>query len=228
MSIQQNLLSVRDMIGEAALRAGRDSASIGLVAVTKTQSVENIQMVVEQGVSDLGENRVQELLDKYPQIKGPVRWHLIGSLQTNKVRQIVDKVFLIHSVDRWALAEEIDLRARQHGLVSQILVQVNVSGEESKHGISPEDTPEFVRSLAGLPNLRVCGLMTMAPFYAEPETTRSVFTGLRKLAGEIDRLAIQGVSMEWLSMGMSNDYQVAIEEGATLVRIGSDIFNPRS
>lgn len=227
MTIQQNLQRVRDQIERATLKEGRDCQSVNLIAVTKTQPVENIQQVVDEGIVDLGENRVQELLDKVGEVTGQVRWHLIGYLQTNKVRQIVDKVYLIHSLDRWALAEEIDLRARQQGVVCQVLVQVNISGEESKHGISPEQAEDFISRLARLPNLRVCGLMTMAPFYSEPETTRGVFAGLKQLAEGIARLSIPGVSMEWLSMGMSNDYQVAIEEGATMVRIGSDIFNPR-
>lgn len=227
MTIQQNLQRVRDLIEQSVGKVGRDSESVKLVAVTKTQPVENIQQVVDEGIIDLGENRVQELVEKFGEIKGQVRWHLIGYLQTNKVRQIVDKVYLIHSLDRLALAEEIDFRARQRGIICQVLVQVNVSGEESKHGISPEEAAGFVTQLAGLPNLRVCGLMTMAPFYADPETTRGVFAGLSQLAKKIDQLNIEGVSMEWLSMGMSNDFQVAIEEGATMIRIGSDIFNPR-
>lgn len=227
MTIQQNLQRVRGLIEQAVRETGRDSESVKLVVVTKTQPVENIQQVVDEGIMDLGENRAQELVEKFSEINGPVRWHLIGSLQTNKVRQIIDKVYLIHSLDRWSLAEEIDLRARQHGIVCKVLVQVNVSGEESKHGISPEEAAGFLSRLALLPNLRVCGLMTMAPFYAEPETTRGVFAGLSHLAQAITRLDIPNISMEWLSMGMSNDFMVAIEEGATIVRIGSDIFNPR-
>lgn len=224
---EANLSQVRTQIAEAARRVSRSPEGITLVAVTKTISIDRIQRVVEAGVLDLGENRVQELVDKLPLVKGPVRWHLIGSLQTNKVKYIIDKVFLIHSLDRWSLAEEIDRRARQHGLQCRVLVQVNISGEESKQGLAPREAAEFIRKAATLPGIRICGLMTMAPFEAEAEATRPVFRGLRKLAEEISALNIPGVSMDVLSMGMSNDYQVAIEEGATLVRIGSEIFGKR-
>lgn len=225
--IKENLSRIQQYIDEAAGRVGRAGATVTLVAVTKTQPVENIQQVVDAGVLDLAENRVQELVTKFPLVEGDIRWHLIGSLQTNKVKQIIDKVYLIHSLDRWSLAEEIDQRAGQHGLVCRVLIQVNVSGELSKQGISPEEVPDFVRRAASLSGLSICGLMTMAPFFTEPEDTREVFRKLKDLAQSVANMNLPGVSMDCLSMGMSNDFQVAIEEGATMVRIGSDIFNPR-
>lgn len=224
---EDNLSRVCGQIAMAAGRASRTPGEITLVAVTKTISVDRIQRVVDAGVLDLGENRVQELLDKHPLVKGPVRWHLIGSLQTNKVKYIIDKVFLIHSLDRWSLAEEIDQKARQQGLRCQVLVQVNISGEQSKHGLGSREAVEFIRQAAGLKGIKICGLMTMAPFEAEAEATRPVFRELSLLAKEISSLNIPEVDMEYLSMGMSNDYQVAIEEGATLIRVGSDIFGKR-
>jgi pyridoxal phosphate enzyme (YggS family) len=221
---EDNLLQVGGQIAEAAKRVSRSPEEITLVAVTKTIPVDRIQRVVAAGVLDLGENRAQELLDKYPLVQGPVRWHLIGSLQTNKVKYLIDKVYLIHSLDRWSLAVEIDQRAKQHAIQCKVLVQVNISGEQSKHGLPPGEAVEFIRQAAGLTGIKICGLMTMAPFESKPEDTRPVFRDLSRLAKELTELNIKGVSMEYLSMGMSNDYQVAVEEGATLVRVGSNIF----
>ncbi len=227
MSLETNLQQVHSQIAAAATRASRDPTAVKLVVVTKTRTAELIQQIVDAGNLDLGENRVQELLEKYPLLQGPVRWHLIGSLQTNKVKAIIDKVYLIHSLDRWSLAEEINHRAQQLGMQCQVLVQVNISGEASKQGLPAEQAPDFLQKAAQLPGLRICGLMTMAPFETAAEATRPVFRKLRALAQQLDALQLPGVTMEYLSMGMSNDYQVAIEEGATIVRIGSEIFGPR-
>lgn len=226
-SEEANLADVKANIAAAAAKARPDRDSVTLVAVTKTIPAERIQRIVDAGVHDLGENRVQELTEKISLVEGPVRWHLIGTLQTNKVKYIINHVYMIHSLDRLSLAEEIDRRAREAKLVCRVLVQVNVSGEESKHGISPSEVISFVREAAALPGLRICGLMTMAPQTAEAEEARPVFRGLRELAAKVEREKITGVTMEVLSMGMSNDYQVAVEEGATMVRVGSGIFGPR-
>jgi len=224
-----NLKEVREEIDRAARRAGRNPAEVQLVAVTKTVSADRIIPVVQEGVVHLGENRVQELTDKYPLLPG-VKWHLIGHLQTNKVKYIIDKVHLIHSLDRWALAEELNKRAHTGGTINPlaVLVQVNVSGEASKFGLEPNLVPDFVKEAAALPGLRIMGLMTMAPYETDPERVRPVFRGLRLLAREVDRMGIPGVLMKHLSMGMSNDFPVAIEEGATIIRVGSSIFGART
>ncbi|AVX20985.1 hypothetical protein SAMN02745885_00492 [Carboxydocella sporoproducens DSM 16521] len=217
--IAVNLARVREEIRTAALRAGRRPEEITLVAVSKTVPPEGIQAALAAGVTDLGENRVQELLAKQPELPPGLRWHLIGTLQTNKVKYIIDRIHLLHSLDRWELAREISKRASARGLVLKALIQVNVSGEETKHGLAPGDVPVFYREVQELPGLQIEGLMTMAPFVADAEQARPYFRQLRELAREL--------GLKHLSMGMSNDYQVAIEEGATLVRIGSDIFGAR-
>ncbi|GAW30989.1 YggS family pyridoxal phosphate-dependent enzyme [Carboxydocella sp. JDF658] len=217
--IAVNLARVREEIRTAALRAGRRPEEITLVAVSKTVPPEGIQAALAAGVTDLGENRVQELLAKQPELPPGLRWHLIGTLQTNKVKYIIDRIHLLHSLDRWELAREISKRASARGLILKALIQVNVSGEETKHGLAPGDVPVFFREVQELPGLQIEGLMTMAPFVADAEQARPYFRQLRELAREL--------GLKHLSMGMSNDYQVAIEEGATLVRIGSDIFGAR-
>ncbi|MFZ5626002.1 MAG: YggS family pyridoxal phosphate-dependent enzyme [Bacillota bacterium] len=217
--IAVNLARVREKIRTAALRAGRRPEEITLVAVSKTVPPEGIQAALAAGVTDLGENRVQELLAKQPELPPGLRWHLIGTLQTNKVKYIIDRIHLLHSLDRWELAREISKRASARGLVLKALIQVNVSGEETKHGLAPGDVPVFYREVQELPGLQIEGLMTMAPFVVDAEQARPYFRQLRELAREL--------GLKHLSMGMSNDYQVAIEEGATLVRIGSDIFGAR-
>lgn len=225
--VLDNLESVRTQIAAAAGRAGRLPEEITLIAVTKTIDHKRIQQVVDQGANHLGENRVQELVDKYNHIQGTVQWHLIGTLQTNKVKNIIDKVAMIHSLDRWALAEEISKRAQGIGRKCPVLVQVNVSGETTKSGFAPQELADFISAAAKLPGIQIQGLMTMAPFVANPEETRPVFRELKRLATEIADLQVPGVAMQHLSMGMSNDYWVAIEEGATLVRVGSRIFGSR-
>lgn len=217
--LASNLARVRAAIRQAAARAGRRPEDITLVAVSKTVPPEVITAALAAGVTDLGENRVQELLAKQPQLPPGVRWHLIGTLQTNKVKYIIDRIHLLHSLDRWELAREISKRASVRGLIIRALIQVNVSGEETKHGLVPAEVPVFYREVRQLPGLQIEGLMTMAPLVAEAELARPYFRQLRELAQEL--------GLKHLSMGMSNDYQVAIEEGATLVRIGSDIFGTR-
>ncbi|MBM7867558.1 YggS family pyridoxal phosphate-dependent enzyme [Heliobacterium gestii] len=226
--LEENLDRVRQRIREAALRAGRRPESIRLLAVTKTVPVERIQQVVDAGVDLLGENRVQELLEKYPQVHGPVRWHMIGTLQTNKVKYIYDKVELIHSLDRLSLAQAIDHQASRFGRPIDCLVEVNVAGEETKHGVDRRDAISFIRDVMTLEGIHIRGLMTMAPYAEKPEEARPVFRDLYQLAREVEDLRLPRVDMEHLSMGMSNDFEVAVEEGATIVRIGSGLFGGRS
>lgn len=214
-----NLTRVREKIRQAALQAGRRPEEITLVAVSKTVPPAGIAAALAAGVTDLGENRVQELLAKQPELPAGVRWHLIGTLQTNKVKYIIGRIHLLHSLDRLELAREISKRATARGVIQKALIQVNVSGEVTKHGLAPADLPAFYREVQQLPGLQIEGLMTMAPLVADPEQARPYFRRLRELAWEL--------GLKHLSMGMSNDYQVAIEEGATLVRIGSDIFGAR-
>ncbi|MGQ9531198.1 MAG: YggS family pyridoxal phosphate-dependent enzyme [Desulfotomaculales bacterium] len=222
MNVVENLERVREAIKRAAARAGRRAEEIQLVAVTKGVPVAVIREVVAAGQTVLGENRAQELLVKHPQVPG-VEWHFVGSLQTNKVRTVIDKIALLHSLDRWNLALELDRRAQQQGTVVPVLIQVNVTGEASKHGIAPEEAGAFLRRVASLPGLAVRGLMTMAPLVRDPEEVRPVFRRLRQLARELQE-EVAGVEMKYLSMGMSNDFEVAVEEGSTLVRVGTAIF----
>ncbi|MDD2221213.1 MAG: YggS family pyridoxal phosphate-dependent enzyme [Clostridia bacterium] len=211
---------------EEAKKSPRAAAEVLMLAVTKTRTVEEIRAAVEAGYLELGENRVQELCDKYPQIAG-VRWHLIGALQTNKVKYIIDKVALIHSLDRLELAAEIDRQAAKHQLVMPCLIQLNLAKEETKAGLYREDLADFIKELAKYKNLRVEGLMTIGPPEEDPEAARPLFAELRALRDELAQQAYPHIKMKHLSMGMSHDYRVAIEEGATIVRIGSTIFGPR-
>ncbi len=220
--------AVRARIAAAASRSGRSPESVTLIAVSKTRTVEEIQAVLAQGITHLGENRVQELKEKWPFLQSGVTWHLIGSLQTNKVKQALEMASLIHSLDRDSLAEELSKAAARRGIPCEALVQVNVSGEESKHGISPSDLVPFLERVGALGHLRIRGLMTMAPQSDDPEAARPHFRRLRELADKVRRLGIPGVSMEHLSMGMSGDFEVAIEEGATLVRVGTALFGARA
>ncbi|MBC9783287.1 YggS family pyridoxal phosphate-dependent enzyme [Heliobacterium chlorum] len=225
--IVENLDRVRQKIREAALRGGRAPEEVQLLAVTKTVPVETIQQVVDAGQFRLGENRVQELLSKYPHVQGPVRWHIIGTLQTNKVKYIYDKVELIHSLDRLSLAEAIHKHAGLLQRSIDCLVEVNVSGEESKHGVPKQELVPLLRSLSSLDGVHIRGLMTMAPFVDNSEEIRWVFRELRQLSLEVRELNLARVEMQHLSMGMTNDYEVAVEEGATIVRVGSGLFGER-
>lgn len=222
-------LNINDVLGDirqAAARSGRDAAEIGIVAVTKTVPAENVREAVSAGLRILGENRVQELIAKYPLVEG-AEWHLIGHLQRNKVKYITDKVSLIHSLDSAALAEEIDRRMTSMGRIMDVLVQVNIAEDPKKHGIKANQVIDFVEAAAQLQGIRIKGLMTIGPYVSDPGEIRPVFRELRKLAENVKKMDLPGVDMRHLSMGMSNDYIVAIEEGATLVRIGSAIFGTR-
>lgn len=225
--IAEHLRKIEERIAQAALRGGRDPQSVRLVAVSKTKPAQAIADAFACGQRIFGENYVQELVGKQGELTQEISWHFIGSLQSNKVRQIAGMVDLIHSVDRLSLAKEIDRQWGALGKVCDILVQVNISREETKGGTSSEGLLDLVREVARLPHLRVKGLMTMPPFFDDPEGARPYFRRLRELAGEVAAAAIAGVEMRELSMGMSGDFEAAIEEGATLVRVGSALFGER-
>ena len=228
-NIRENIESIRKRIADAAKRAGRDADEIKLIAVTKTVDVDKVEEAIAAGALDAGENKPQELARKYEVLGDKIRWHQIGSLQTNKVKYIIDKVCMIHSLDREGLAEEIDKRASKIGRVIDCLVQVNISGEESKHGMSREEVEPFVRLVAEkYPNIKIKGLMTMAPFDAERDEIKKVFRDLKVLSDEINNMNIGNVEMKELSMGMTNDFEIAVEEGATMVRVGTAIFGKRN
>ncbi|MBJ6751310.1 YggS family pyridoxal phosphate-dependent enzyme [Geomonas anaerohicana] len=225
--IAEHLREIRERIAQAAVRAGRDPKTVRLVAVSKTKPAAAIAEAFACGQVIFGENYVQELVTKQPELPAEISWHFIGSLQSNKVRQIAGKVDLVHSVDRPSLAREIDRQWGALGKVCDILVQVNISREETKGGTSSEELLDLVREVAQLPHIKVKGLMTMPPFFDDPEGARPYFRKLRELADEVREAAIPGVEMLELSMGMSGDFEAAIEEGATLVRVGSALFGER-
>ena len=225
--IRERLEKVQNSISEAVKASGRDEKDVTLIAVSKTKPVEMIKEVYDAGIRDFGENKVQEIIDKYPKLPSDIRWHLIGHLQTNKVKYIIDKVCMIHSVDSLKLAQEISRQAIKHNVTADILIDVNVAGEDTKFGVKPEDTLSLCEKISTLANVRIRGLMTVAPFVDDPEENRAVFCTLRQLFVDIDAKNIDNVCMDCLSMGMSNDYTVAIEEGATFVRVGTSIFGQR-
>lgn len=227
MSVAENLGKIRERVRQAALRAGREPDAVRLVAVSKTKPAAAIEEAFACGQQIFGENYVQELVGKKGELPPEISWHFIGNLQSNKVRQIAGMVDLIHSVDRLSLAGEIDRQWGALGKVCEVLIQVNISREETKGGTSSDELFQLVRDAAGLPNLRVVGLMTMPPFFDDPEGARPYFRELRELAGKLEAAAIPGVEMRELSMGMSGDFEAAIEEGATLVRVGSALFGER-
>jgi pyridoxal phosphate enzyme (YggS family) len=227
MSVADNLKTVMDRIAFAAKRAGRDPSSVRLVVVTKTIDIERIREAVSSGATLLGENRVQEAKEKIEKL-GPIAcWHLIGHLQTNKAKYAVKLFDLIHSVDNLELAKEIDRQAAKIGKVQNVLIEVNIAGEASKAGMAVKEAPALAREIAKLKNVSIQGLMTMPPFSDDPEDSRPYFCVLRELAESIAKENNPGVSMQELSMGMSGDFEVAVEEGATMVRVGTAIFGER-
>ena len=199
-----------------------------MIAVSKTKPVSMLQEIYEEGIRDFGENKVQELASKYEEMPKDIRWHMIGHLQRNKVKQVIDKACLIHSVDSYRLAEEINIQAKKKNIVVPILVEVNIAEEESKFGIHREDAIQLVEEIAELENIRIEGLMTIAPYVEDPEENRQYFRNIKQLSVDIIRKNIDNVTMSVLSMGMTGDYTVAIEEGATLVRVGTGIFGARN
>ena len=226
--VAENYRYVLKKVEEACARSGRDPKDVTLIAVSKTKPIEMIEEAMEAGARVFGENKVQELCDKYEQLPKDLHWHLIGHLQRNKVKYIVDKAELIHSVDSLKLAEEISKEALKKNVEVNILIEVNVAEEESKFGVSVEETPVLVEEIANLPGIHIQGLMTIAPYTPDPEENRPVFRTLKKLAVDIKKKNIDNVCMDVLSMGMTGDYQVAVEEGATLVRVGTGIFGERN
>lgn len=230
MLITEKLQAVLHNISAAITRrTGKflTGQQVKLVAVTKNHSVPTIQQVVAAGVSAIGENRVQEALGKHPALDTNLEWHLIGHLQTNKVKQAVSIFDLIHSVDSERLVNEINRFAQKIGKVQDILIQVNVADEDTKFGISPSDTLQFAKLISHMPNIRLCGLMTIAPYCENAEAVRPLFREMYYLYEEINLLNLPNTNLKWLSMGMTNDYTIAIEEGANLVRIGTAIFGNR-
>ncbi|MCM1304269.1 MAG: YggS family pyridoxal phosphate-dependent enzyme [Lachnospiraceae bacterium] len=225
--IQQNLEQVRQTIQDACKRAGRDDKEVTLISVSKTKPLSMLREAYEAGARDFGENKVQELMEKIPEMPGDVRWHMIGHLQRNKVKYIVGKVFLIHSVDSLRLAEEISREAVKQGTEVDILLEVNVAEEESKFGATLEEAAELAVSAAKLPGIHIRGLMTIAPFVENAEENRQYFRKLKQLSVDIAQKNIDNVNMNVLSMGMTGDYPVAVEEGATYVRVGTGIFGER-
>ena len=228
MSIESNIEEVRARIRAGCERCGRDPEDVTLIAVTKLHEAEEMNEAIDCGITDIAENKVQEVLRKYDDVK-PATWHLIGHLQTNKVRQIITKVALIHSVDSLHLAREIDKRAAQNDLVMDILIQVNTAHEDSKFGVDPQEVDGLIEEIAETcPHVRVRGLMCIAPFEAEPEETRPFFRAAKEI---FDRWQAKGpsdrIDFRWLSMGMTNDFEVAIEEGSNMVRVGTAIFGSR-
>jgi len=227
VSIADNLGVIRERIAQAARACGRDPEEVRLVAVSKTKPAAAIAEAFRCGQRIFGENYVQELVSKSAELPEGISWHFIGNLQSNKVRQIAGLVAMIHSVDRLSLAREIDRQWGMLGKSCDILVQVNISCEATKCGTSSEELLDLVKEIAALPHLRVKGLMTMPPFFDDPEGARPYFKALKELAGIVETEAIPGVEMRELSMGMSGDFEVAIAEGSTLVRVGSALFGER-
>lgn len=226
--LKENLTFVENEIQAACQRSGRNREDVTLIAVSKTKPVEMLNEAYDFGVRVFGENKVQELADKYEVMPKDIHWHMIGHLQRNKVKYIIDKVDLIHSVDSIRLAETIEKEAAKHNITANILIEVNVAREESKFGLMPEELEEFIAKIAEFSHIHVKGLMTIAPFVDDPEENRPIFARLRKLSVDIAKKNVDNITMSILSMGMTNDYLVAIEEGATMVRVGTGIFGARN
>lgn len=226
--LTERLQSVEENIKKACEKAGRKREEVTLIAVSKTKPVEMLQEVYDAGIREFGENKVQEMCDKMEVLPKDIHWHMIGHLQTNKVKYIIGKTALIHSVDSLHLAQEISKQAVKHDVTCDILIEVNIANEETKFGIDAADTIQLVKEIAALPNLSIKGLMTIAPFVENPEDNRLYFRQIRQLSVDIMKENIDNVCMDVLSMGMTGDYMVAIEEGATMVRVGTGIFGERN
>ena len=226
--LKENLKEVQENILKACEKSGRNPEDVTLIAVSKTKPVPMPQEIYDENIRDFGENKVQELVEKYDELPQDIKWHMIGHLQRNKVKYIVDKVCLIHSVDSYRLAEEINIQAKKKNITVPILVEVNIAEESSKFGVHAEDAIALVEQIAQLENVRIKGLMTIAPFVENPEDNRQYFRNIRQLSVDIAAKNIDNVSMNVLSMGMTGDYMVAIEEGATMVRVGTGIFGERN
>ena len=227
MGIRENLDVVKACMKNACAACGRAADEVKLIAVSKTKPVPALEEAYAYGCRDFGENKVQELVDKYERMPKDIRWHMIGHLQRNKVKYIVDKVYMIHSVDSLRLAEEISKEAVKKGVTVSVLIEINVAQEESKFGTTCEEAYRLVEEASKLPNIIIKGLMTIAPYVENPEKNRQYFVGLHQLSVDISEKNIDNVNMNVLSMGMTGDYMVAVEEGATYVRVGTGIFGER-
>lgn len=225
--LHENLQDVEERIVKACQRAGRSRDEVTLIAVSKTKPVQMLEKIYRDGIRSFGENKVQELKDKEALLPSDIEWHMIGHLQRNKVKYIVDKVKLIHSVDSLRLAETIDKEAQKKGIVVDILLEVNVAQEESKFGLSVSEVLPLLEAIRDLHHIHVCGLMTIAPYVDDPEKNRNIFAQLKKLSVDITEKNIDNIDVGILSMGMTNDFEVAIEEGATMIRVGTAIFGER-
>lgn len=226
--IADNLKEVEERIRKAALTAGRDPSEVTLIAVSKTKPVPMLMEAYDEGIRVFGENKVQEIMDKYDEMPSDVSWHMIGHLQRNKVKYLIGKVKMIHSVDSLRLAEAIEAEAAKKDVVVPILLEVNVAEEDTKFGLPVNGVLPLVQQISAFPHLSVQGLMTIAPYVADPEENRPVFRQLKKLSVDIKEKNIDNIHMNVLSMGMTGDYEVAIQEGATMVRVGTGIFGARS
>lgn len=225
--INKNYLEVLHNVEETAQSSNRNTKDITLIAVSKTKPVPMLQAAYDAGARDFGENKVQEIMDKYDKLPADIRWHMIGHLQTNKVKYIADKVYMIHSVESEKLAKEISKQAIKSGRIIPILIEVNIAGEESKFGVTPLECEQLIRAIHTLPGIVIKGLMAVPPFVENAEDNRQYFKALKQLSVDIMQKNIDNVNMDFLSMGMSGDYTVAIEEGANLVRVGTNIFGER-
>lgn len=226
--LKENYANVLKNVYNACERAGRKTDDVTLIAVSKTKPVEMLQEIYDCGCRDFGENKVQEIMDKYDKLPNDIRWHMIGHLQTNKVKYIVDKVYMIHSVDSIKLAKEISKEAVKKNVTVKVLLEVNVAKEETKFGLLTEEVLDFYKEVIDLPGLKVCGLMTIAPYVENSEENRQYFVNLKQLMVDIESEKTDNISVGELSMGMTGDYEVAIEEGATYVRVGTGIFGERN
>ena len=225
--IKEHLIEVNRRIEQACIRSGRDPKAVTLIAVSKTKPVPMLEEAYAAGARDFGENKVQEIVAKKPELPEDIRWHMIGHLQRNKVSQVLGKAVLIHSVDSLRLARQIETDAAKAGLDVDILLEVNVAREESKYGFMLEEVEDAIMTIKDFPHVHIKGLMTIAPFVENPEENRGIFKKLFEFAVDIDKKNIDNVTMGVLSMGMTGDYEVAVEEGATMVRVGTGIFGIR-
>lgn len=226
--LKDNLSKVEARIQEACDKCARPRSEVTLIAVSKTKPVEMLQEIYDAGVRDFGENKVQEICEKYDKLPADIKWHMIGHLQRNKVKYIIDKVCMIHSVDSYRLAEEINIQAKKHRIVMPVLIEINIADEQTKFGVSKEDALKLIEETAHLDNIQIQGLMAVAPYVEDPEENRKYFQEIRQLAVDIQSKNIDNVVMRVLSMGMTGDYTVAIEEGAGMVRVGTGIFGERN
>ncbi|MCR5027521.1 MAG: YggS family pyridoxal phosphate-dependent enzyme [Methanobrevibacter sp.] len=226
--IVDNIKEIYNEINETCSKVNRDPSEVTLIAVSKTKPYTDVEKALESGCVDYGENKVQELDQKYDLLPKDINWHMIGHLQRNKVKYLVGKAKMIHSVDSLRLANQIEKEYAKKDMIAMVLIEVNMAGEESKFGIKPDETESLIREISTLEHVKVCGLMTIAPYTLEPEENRKYFKGLRELSVDIASKNIDNVSMDELSMGMSGDYNVAIEEGSTMIRVGTKIFGERN